>query len=247
MKITFLGTNGWYSTGTGNTICALLESEKYYIIFDAGDGIYKLDKHIKGNKPIFLLLSHLHLDHIFGLHILPKFKFKNKLRVFCPKSLRAGLSKIASHPFIMPLEEMNPKKKIEALSEDGKEVPFPVQYKKLFHVDPSFGYRIELDGKIVAYCSDTGISENSIRLARRVDVLIHECAAGPGVLSGRWGHSNPEEAAEVAKKAEAKKLILTHFSASTYQRMKDRLGARKLARKKFKNTIAAKDGMIVRI
>jgi ribonuclease BN (tRNA processing enzyme) len=245
MKITFLGTNGWYSTRTGSTICALLESEKYYVVFDAGEGIYNLERHVKGNKPIFLLLSHLHLDHIFGLHVFPKFKFKNKLRVFCPKSIRNDLLKIAGHPYMMPLGEMNPKKKLEALSSDGRELPFTVEYKKLLHVDPSFGYRLELEGKIITYCSDTGPSENSIFLARGTDILIHECAAGPGVISGKWGHSNPEEAAEVAKKAGAKKLILTHFSASTYKRMEDRLEAQKVARKIFKNTFAAKDGMVV--
>jgi len=36
MKITFLGTNGWYDTDCGNTICTLLETTKAYILLDAG-------------------------------------------------------------------------------------------------------------------------------------------------------------------------------------------------------------------
>ena len=36
IKVTFLGTNGWYSTDTGVTLCTLVESDDFYIILDAG-------------------------------------------------------------------------------------------------------------------------------------------------------------------------------------------------------------------
>ena len=74
MKITFLGTNGWYATQTGNTICTLIETEKYNLVLDAGNGIYKLEKYLDFKKPVFLFISHLHIDHIEGLHILSHFK-----------------------------------------------------------------------------------------------------------------------------------------------------------------------------
>lgn len=247
MKLTFLGTNGWYDNEIGNTVCALLESEKYYILFDAGNGIYKLPKYIKSKKPIFLFLSHLHLDHIFGFHIFPKFKFKNKFNVLCPKGLKKDLMRAIDHPYAMPFREMKMKVRIKELSKDCREIPFSVECRKLCHIDPSFGYRIALDGKTVAYCSDTGVSKNSIRLARNADMLIHECAAVPKFVSGKWGHSNPEEAAGIAKKAKCKKLFLTHFSASRYVSLKDRKRAEKVARKIFKNTFAARDDMIVKI
>lgn len=75
MKITFLGTNGWYDTDCGNTICTLIETKTAYILLDAGNGIYKADKYIKKNLPVYLLLSHFHIDHMEGLHILAKFRF----------------------------------------------------------------------------------------------------------------------------------------------------------------------------
>ena len=247
MKLTFLGTNGWYDNEVGNTVCALLESKKYYILFDAGNGIHKLPDHIKSKKPIFLFLSHLHLDHIFGLHILPKFKFKNEFNIFCPKGLKNNLMKVIDHPYAMPFREMKLKVRIKELSKNCRGIPFPVECQKLYHIDPSFGYRITLDGRIVAYCSDTGVSKNSVHLARNADILIHECAAVPKSISGKWGHSNPEEAAEVARKAQCKKLFLTHFSANRYVALKDRQGAEKVARIIFKNTFAARDEMVVRV
>ena len=247
MKLTFLGTNGWYSTQTGNTICALLESEKCYVVFDAGDGIWKLDRHIKKEKPIFIFLSHLHLDHTFGFHIFPKFKFGKKFTVLFPKELEKSFLRLIDHPYAMPFREMKMKVKTKILPGDLKNLPFRVEHKKLFHVDPSFGYRLEIEGKSVAYCSDTGKSQSVIDLARGADILVHECAASPGVVSGKWGHSNPEEAARAAKKAGAKKLFLTHFSANSYQKMGDRAKAQNLARKIFKNTFAARDGMAIKV
>ena len=84
IKVIFLGTNGWYDTKTGNTICTLIETEDYFIILDAGNGLHKIDQYITSTskKPIYLFLSHFHLDHIVGLHILSKFNFSQGIRTY---------------------------------------------------------------------------------------------------------------------------------------------------------------------
>lgn len=55
MQVIFLGTNnGWYDTDTGNTICVLMKTNNYNIIFDAGKGIYKVvDYYEEKNLRIF--------------------------------------------------------------------------------------------------------------------------------------------------------------------------------------------------
>jgi ribonuclease BN (tRNA processing enzyme) len=116
MKIRFLGTNGWYATNTGNTICTLIESKEYFIILDAGDGIYKVDKYIKTKKPIFLFISHLHFDHIIGLHILPKFSFPSGLQIYTKKGTKAILNKLINQPFTFPLSKLPYKVKIFEIS-----------------------------------------------------------------------------------------------------------------------------------
>jgi len=248
MKIIFLGTNGWYSTKTGNTVCALIESEKYYIIFDAGDGISKINRYIKKNKEIFLFLSHLHLDHIIGFHSLAKLKHKKPFNIFVPKGMKKLLESVIRHPFAMSFKEFRDiKVNIFEFPKEKDRIPFSVNSLKLCHIDPSFGYRIELDGKSIVYCSDTGVCDNSLKLSLGADVLIHECSNKSGVFSGKWGHSNPEEAATLAKKAKVKKLLLTHFSANSFTFQKDRKMAELKAKKIFKNTKAAKDGMVVKI
>lgn len=249
MKIIFLGTNGWYSTETGNTPCVLVDTKKYYIVFDAGDGIYKLDRYIISNKPIYLFLSHFHLEHIHGLHILNKFKFKQSIYIYGQRGTKKILNYLIEHPFTYPLSNLPVKIKINDLSEGIHRIPFPITCKFLLHADPCFGYRVKLDGKTITYCTDTGICDNSLELARNADILIHECAIKqPSHFHvSKWPHTTPQEAAKLAKKANVKQLVLFHFDAEIYKSIEERKQAEKDAQKIFKNTIAAIDGMELNI
>jgi ribonuclease BN (tRNA processing enzyme) len=245
MKIIFLGTNGWYSTKTGNTPCILIDSEKYYLVFDAGDGIYKLDKYIVSNKPVYLFLSHFHLEHLFGFHIINKFRFKQGIRVYGQKGTRKVLNTLVDHPFTVPFHDLPTKIKINELSEGTHKIPFSVSCKFLLHADPCLGYRINIERKTIVYCTDTGICNNSLELSKGADILIHECASKVGEYYSKWPHTNPMEAADLARRATVKQLVLVHFDAERYKSMEDRKQAETEARKLFKNTIAAQDGLVI--
>lgn len=108
---------------------------------------------------------------------------------------------------------------------------------------PCFGYRLEIENKIVSYCTDTGYCDNSVELSRNADLLISECSLAPGQQTPDWPHMNPELAAKLAVESGAKKLALTHFDAAVYETMAQRKRAEKIAKRIFRNTIAAKDGM----
>ena len=247
MKIIFLGTNGWYNTETGNTPCVLVDTNSYYFIFDAGDGIYKVDKYVAGDKPIYLFLSHFHLDHISGLHILNKFKFKQGIRIYGQEGTRKTLNHLIDHPFTSPLNELPLPVMVEELSEGMHKIPFDVTCRRLLHVDPCFGYRVNSGGKVITYCTDTGICDNSLELARDADILIHECSEKSDQRSPEWPHTTPQEAARLARKANVKQLVLFHFSAAVYNSIQERKEAEKYARAIFKNTVAAVDGMEISV
>lgn len=247
MKIIFLGTNGWYCTDTGNATCTLIDAEKYYVILDAGEGIYKIDKYVTTAKPIHLFLSHLHLDHISGMHTLNKFEFKQGLRIYGQVGTKNSLSSIIAPPFTQSINKMPYRVEIEELTEGVCNVPFPVTCKLLVHRDSCFGYRFDLDGKVVAYCTDTGVCDSMLELAADADVFISECSLKSGQNSKTWPHMNPEDAAETAKKARVKKLVLTHFDANVYRTMKERKEAERNAKRIFKNTIGAVDGMELKV
>ena len=244
IKIHFLGTNGWYDTKTGNTLCVLLETAWAYIVIDAGNGFYKLDRFIKDKRPIYLFLSHLHLDHIIGLHTLNKFYFPQGIDLFVDRDAKKHLEMFINKPFTSPLKDLSTPLRIHTLGEEIIE-PLKYSYKKLVHSITCYGFRFEIMGKIVTFCSDTGSCDNIIELARNADLFISECSFKTGQTDKKWPHLNPEFAAKLAQKAEVKKLILVHFDANVYKTLGERQVAGQVARKIVRNTVVAKDNLTV--
>ena len=71
-------------------------------------------------------------------------------------------------------------------------------------------------GQSMAYALDTVPCIASVELARNVDALVHEATYehGRAEIAKQRGHSTGVEAARIAAEAEARMLILTHFSPS---------------------------------
>lgn len=245
MQVTFLGTNGWFDTGAGNTISTLLQSEEFDIIFDAGNGIAKADRYISQKKPVFLFLSHFHLDHIEGLHTLCKFRFRKGLTIFGQPTSADLLDRFVAEPFTVPLKDLPFAVNVQELSAGTHEIPFRVTCLPLVHPAPCFGYRLELDGKTVTYCTDTGVCDNAVVLGRDADLLITECGLKSGEESPGWPHLNPENAIGIARDARAKRLALTHFGAEVYKTPDERMSVQARFGKECPGLIAATDGLTV--
>lgn len=249
MKIIFFGTNGWFDTKTGVTPCLLIDSKEAYIVLDAGNGVYKLDRYITDfKKPLYLFITHLHFDHIFGIHILSKFYFPQGMGIYVPQGMRAPLMRIFRHPFVVPPEKFRTKTDILELPEGKNAFPFGFEYFKLFHSSLNFGYRFTVEKKSIAYSGDTGICKNSIPFARNADVLIHECSNEPGHISTtKWGHVNPQVVATFAKEAHVHQLLLTHFNPYLYPTLLARRKAEKVAKAIFPKTRVMMDDVVVEI
>ncbi|MBD3213240.1 MAG: MBL fold metallo-hydrolase [Candidatus Lokiarchaeota archaeon] len=243
IKIIFLGTNGWFSTELGSTISTLIETNQYYIILDAGNGFYKIDQYISENKPILIFLSHLHLDHIIGLHSLSKFNFKQNLKLYTYQGTKKNLELLFNHPFSASLYDLPINLQIIELEEGFHELEFLITCNLLLHSDPSLGYRFQIDDKILTYCTDTGITESIYTLSKNADIFISECSYKPGQEEWGWPHLKAEEAALIARESNCKKLFLTHFDASFYNTPEMRKKAEKRAQNIFPNSSAAYDGM----
>lgn len=69
-------------------------------------------------------------------------------------------------------------------------------------------------GRKFVYCTDTVYCENAVKLAQGADVLVHEStfAHQDAELAYQRLHSTSTMAAQVALGAQARQLILTHFS-----------------------------------
>lgn len=183
MKIYFLGTNGWYSSPTGDTPCVFIDSKDSYVIFDAGNGIYKIDRYIKEDKPIALFLTHFHIDHISGLHVLNKFNFKQGIDIYFAWGRKQDFETFVNPPYTVGITKnkknilnLQTEIRLHELEEGENDIGFPVMMKKLFHGYDNHGFRVTLEGKSIVYSGDTKIVPNGLLLARDADMLIHECS-----------------------------------------------------------------------
>jgi len=95
-------------------------------------------------------------------------------------------------------------------------------------------------GRKVVYTGDTRPTERTVEVARGADLLIHDAAFREELKD--WaiesGHSTAKEAAEVARQAGVKKLILTHIST---RYSKDVTPLLEEAKEVFENTTVAED------
>jgi ribonuclease BN (tRNA processing enzyme) len=247
MKVRFLGTNGWFDTKAGNTVCTLLETKHAHIVLDAGNGIHKLDKYITDSRPIYLFISHFHLDHIAGLHVLSKFNFSQGINIIGQAGTKAALADIFKAPYSVPFSQLPYEVRILEVGAGIHSVPFPFTALPLLHIHPTFGYRLELDNRKLAYCCDTGPCRNLAELGRDADMLITECALRAGEKLPGWPHLNPQDAAKAALAADAKRLVLTHLDPVKYPDAASRLGAQTAAREIFRNTQVAQDDGVIEI
>jgi ribonuclease Z len=71
-----------------------------------------------------------------------------------------------------------------------------------------------IPAKSYAFCSDTAYNESIIPIINEVDVLYHESTFldSEEVLAGKTMHSTAKEAATIALKANAKQLMMGHYS-----------------------------------
>ena len=105
------------------------------------------------------------------------------------------------------------------------------------------------EGRKIAFILDTAINENCVKLAENSDLLICESTFMENSENGKklaeeYLHLTAKQAAEIAKKAKVKKLILTHLS-QRYENKEKLILAE--ARKVFKNTEIAEDLMRIEV
>jgi len=209
MEVLFLGTRGWYPK-YGHTLCVLVRTEKADLIFDAGTGAALLKDKLRLDKETHIFLSHFHLDHIVGLSfLLGTFRGK-KITIWGQEGVEGIVRNLLKPPYFpVTIDKWPFEIKFKEVAKKQEVADAKVETLPLVHSDPSIGFRLEADGKVLAYITDTRKCENAVKLAKGVDLLIHEATY---TVEGYMGssHSTGKEAGEVAREAGVKKLILFH-------------------------------------
>ena len=124
-----------------------------------------------------------------------------------------------------------------------------------YDVYPAFGFRFDLkkSGVSVTFSGDTTKSDNLIALAKDTDVLVHEAQFSlddayygnrfpPGYLAN--SHTSAEQVGEVAAAANAKRVILSHYSPTN---LPDSEWRNAVARHYSGDVAVARDGQVFAI
>ncbi len=170
---------------------------------------------LKPEEVDYVFYTHFHPDHIADLVPL-LFALKNPsihrtkvLRLAGPEGF-LHLFGLLKNVYGQWMEPRGFELEIDQLAVGRHSYPeFELVAEKVSHTESSLGYRVEAEGRAVAYSGDSDYCQALIDLGRGVDLLILECSFPDS--SPCPGHLTPTRAGEIAARAESKKLLLTHF------------------------------------
>ena len=232
----------------GNTSCvALRPDDDTLLILDAGTGIRELGKRLNGlPKDVHILLTHLHLDHIEGLRFFaPLWRRETSLTIWGPASpvrtLRDRIRVLLSPPlFPIHLGDVPARLTFRDAPAEMELGAARITSQRVQHPGPTVGYRIQVDGRTLAYIPDhepaLGLDletvgpdwVSGIELAEGADWLLHDAQyfeeEYPALVG--WGHSSVAHAVTVARHAEARRLVLFHHDPAHDDADLERLEAR---------------------
>jgi ribonuclease BN (tRNA processing enzyme) len=214
MQLHLLGTTGYHPNARRHTACFMLPEQG--IVLDAGSGMFRVRERLQ-TPELDIYLTHTHLDHVFGLTFLFDTLYDKALARVTVHAETDKLKAIEEHLLSEALFPVKLPCEYEALS--GPE-PLAgggtLQYFPLDHPGGSVGYRLDWPGHSLAYVTDTTATPDAAYLEhiRGVDLLIHECYFPDSLheVAVKTGHSTTTCVAEVARRADAKRLVLVHMN-----------------------------------
>lgn len=218
MKYTIIGSGSCVPNLKRNSSGALLEVDEKLILVDCGTGVlHNIPKTGYDYKKIDIIcITHLHLDHIndfaallFAYHNDPDCNRLKDLQIIGPigfQNYYKSLKKMYGGS-IKPKNYEITIFEAEQFSFDVNDIRIKIY--KTYHTKESIGFRFEYEDKILAVSGDTGYHKNIIELCKNASLAVLE-SSFPDELSSEL-HLTPSQAGKIAKKANVKKLILTHL------------------------------------
>lgn len=239
LNVTFYGVRGSTPSSAdelrrygGNTACVVIDEPGHEpILFDLGTGLrffgLEHQRCVTGPFKATALLTHLHWDHVQGIPFFPPLLSPGgRLDVHGPVQHEATLAEVVhrflSPPYFPVTVDALPGTITFIDTEPGelRVGDAVVRAAWVPHCGPTFGYRVELGGRSVAYVSDhqqpgvgaTHVDPAVIELCSEVDVLIHDAQYDDDEFAVRsdWGHCTVDYAVEVAAQSSARSLVLFH-------------------------------------
>lgn len=258
------GTAASVPTATRGLSSYMLLAGGKRILIDCGEGTqHQFARSIGLPEIDAIFITHLHLDHWFGLvGILKTFDLRGRerpLTVYGPPHLEdrikamTGILGRTGYPLQVHQLEM-----AETVYFDDFSIrTFPVEHRTqaygYAYVEPNRRGRVDIErakhfgiegpdigallrgetvngidalsvvgpprpGRRVVFSGDTAPCDETTMAAAQADLLIHEAtfADDEQARAKKTGHSTARQAAELARRAGVKRLVLTHVSARTH-------------------------------
>ncbi len=237
LKIKFWGVRGSIACSSvdhvrygGNTSCIEVVAGDRRFVLDAGTGIRQLGQTFArdGVRDIDLMLTHTHWDHINGFPFFgPAYDPSRTIRIRAGHLLKMGSNirgvlaqQMNSPMFPVPLEAMRAKISFEDFHAGDEFDLYPgvkIRTAPLNHPNGATGYRIEHNGRVAVYITDTehipGQDDaNVLKLIAGADLVIYDSTYTESEFPNRigWGHSTWNEGMRLCRMAGAKKLAIFH-------------------------------------
>lgn len=220
-ELTVLGGSGTYPTPAGSCAGYLLRCGGEEVWLDCGPGTFvNLQKHTDFLGLKAIVLSHLHLDHILDLY---PFYFALRFHptdpadfpVYAPQGAEDLLVKMFWVTDDPNWRHFGGYLAFNTIA-DGTQAgigPFKFRFARSVHPVETLAMRIEANGRVLVYSSDTGTPvDGLVDLARDADLLIVEATLQDPDEAMAEVHLTAEEAGQLAAKANARRLMLTHIS-----------------------------------
>jgi len=214
----------------GNTSCVSIRlgSDKI-LVMDAGTGIRLLGK-VLAEDPvdIFVLVTHIHWDHIQGFPFFdPIYQKDREIYVFPylkgQTMFNSLIQQMDGAHFPVNMDHLPSRCRIinEDISVFMRDKGFNISRIATNHPGGAYGYRIENGGRSVVYLTDNEIDppyekvhgfDDYVRFCKNADILIHDGQYIESDMPSKhgFGHSLVSQACELAAAAKIKHLILYH-------------------------------------
>jgi phosphoribosyl 1,2-cyclic phosphodiesterase len=204
------------------------------LIIDLGTGLRALGEHLRAplaadGAPLVanVLLSHLHYDHVLGLPFFSPMRHPEAVvDVYGPAQdgmlLEEVLASMVRPPFFpVHMAQFQGSFRFHDLegSDEFAIGAVKVKVRPIQHVGHTLGFRLEVDGQVLAYLSDhqapldlRTIEPNVLELCDGADLLLHDAQYTEEEFAALsdWGHSTANYAVLVAREAGVRRLTLFH-------------------------------------
>lgn len=212
MKLTILGMNGPFPAPGGATSGYLVTNADTAVALDLGSGcLAQLTARTAPEELTALLLSHWHYDHCSD--VLPLlYRLESRLaaggaplHVYAPVDESAVIRKAVMASPAVVLHDVAPGETLALGS-------LTITAYAGRHPVPALMYRVTDGQRTLCYTGDTNTVDNLTEFAKDADLLLADGLFTTALWAEGKPHLSAALAAQLAKDAGAKKLVITHLN-----------------------------------